>query len=81
MRTSGSYLVHEMMHTEQITQNRPHCSCVPDSHVLYKLTALVVDKEFTGGIGRRINGPKDCAKAAKVEISGTILSTQTAMPS
>ncbi|KIW24839.1 hypothetical protein, variant [Cladophialophora immunda] len=49
MRTSGSYLVHEMMHTVKITQDRPH----------------IMDQSFPGALKRRVYGPKDCAKAAR----------------
>ncbi|KIW97417.1 uncharacterized protein Z519_02810 [Cladophialophora bantiana CBS 173.52] len=54
MRTGGSYLLHELMHTTKITQTRPH----------------IIDQVFDGG--KRIYGPKDCAKAAKSQSQGGV---------
>ena len=51
----------------QITEKQPHCSSVPPSLVLYKLNVVVVDSVFSNGNGKRIYGPKNCAKASRIE--------------
>jgi hypothetical protein len=56
MRVGGSYLLHEMMHANKISQTRPH----------------IIDQVFTGSTGKRIYGPADVAKAARIEDKGII---------
>ena len=50
MMSAGAAFLHEMMHLTSITQDRTH----------------IVDSMFDGAAGKRIYGPKDVAKAARI---------------
>ena len=50
MMSSGAAFLHEMMHILAITEDRPH----------------IMDAMFDGSAGRRIYGPIDVAKAARI---------------
>lgn len=60
MMSAGAAFLHELMHILAITEDRPH----------------IIDGLFDGSAGRRIYGPLDVAKAARIATRSNDFSVQ-----